>query len=111
MNILFKDDKEKEMYQNPDTLRKKFGLQIAKMITKRIQELQAFSSIGELLSSGIGKGHFLKGDYKHCLALSLTGNYRLIVQPFFEDDTDFSVLKTHNLNIVIIIKVEDYHGK
>jgi mRNA-degrading endonuclease YafQ of YafQ-DinJ toxin-antitoxin module len=110
VNILFKTEKEKEFYQDFNKLKKKHGLQLAKIITRRIQEMESFESVGTLFDSKLGKGHFLKGQYKGYFALSLTGNFRLIVEPQNEN-TDLSHLDLNSLKIVTIIKVEDYHGK
>ncbi|WP_059171979.1 hypothetical protein [Bacillus sp. FJAT-27445] len=110
MNILFKNDKERELYQNFSKLRKIYGEKLGKLITRRIQELEAFDSVGQLLDSKVGKGHFLKAEYKNCIALRLTSNYRLIIEPVYGEDTDFAHLDIYGLKIVTILKVEDYHG-
>lgn len=111
MNILFETNKEKAFYEDFKALRKSYGNDLAKLITKRIIQIESFESVGDLLDSGIGKGHYLKGNYKNCIALSLTGNYRLIIRPLHDEDTDFSQLDNYSLTIVTILKVEDYHGK
>ncbi|MDZ4579780.1 hypothetical protein [Bacillus cereus] len=111
MNILFKNEKEKDFYEDFKKLRKKFGPDLATRITKRISQIEAFESVGDLLDSKLGKGHYLNHDYKNCIGLSLTGNYRLIIEPTYNEGTDFSQLDNYNLKIVTILKVEDYHGK
>lgn len=110
MNILFNNEKEKEFYQNFPKLKKAYGEKLGKMITRRITEVESFESVGYLLDSQIGKGHFLKGEYKNCIALRLTANYRLIIEPIYSEGTDFSRLDLYSLRIVTILKVEDYHG-
>ncbi|QDZ95922.1 hypothetical protein [Bacillus altitudinis] len=111
MNILFETDKERAFFEDFKLLRKRYGNDLAKLITRRIIEIESHDSVGDLLSSGIGKGHYLKGNYKNCIALNLTGNYRLIIRPFLGEDIDISQLNNYRLTIVTILKVEDYHGK
>lgn len=111
MNILFETDKDKEFYENFVALKKCFGNDLARMITKRIDQIESFESIGELLDSKLGKGHYLKENYKNCIALNLNKNYRLIIKPVYNEIEDFSRLDNYNLKIVTILKVEDYHGK
>lgn len=111
MDILFETNKDKAFYEDIKALRKKYGNDLAKAITKRIVQIETFGSVGELLDSGIGKGHYLTANYKNCIALNLTGNYRLIIQPLHDEHTNFSHLDNYSLTIVTILKVEDYHGK
>ena len=111
MNILFETDKDKAFYEDFKALRKRYGNDLAKLITRRLNEIDDFDSVGDLLDSGIGKAHYLKNNYKNCIGISLTGNYRLIVRPLYDEDTDFSQLDNYSLTIVTILKVEDYHGK
>ena len=111
MNILFETDKDKAFYEDFKALRKSYGNDLAKLITRRLNEIDDFDSVGDLLDSGIGKGHYLKNNYRNCIGLSLTGNYRLIIRPLYDEDTDFSQLDNYSLSKVTILKVEDYHGK
>lgn len=84
---------------------------MAKVITKRVDQLKAANSVGEYMSFKIGNPHFLKGPYKHCIGITLTGNYRLIIEPIYEEGTDFSNLNLYTLRVVTIMEVEDYHGR
>lgn len=111
MDILYEKEKDKRLYEDFKALRKKHGNDLARIITKRITQIESFETVGDLLDSGLGKGHYLKNNYQNCIALSLTGNYRLIIKPHYYEDTDFSQLDNYTLEIVTILKVEDYHGK
>lgn len=110
MEVQFKSNKERDFYQDIKALRKDFGDIMAKLIVRRINELEAFDSIGQLMNMKIGKPHFLTGEYIHCIGLSLTGNYRLIVKPLYEENTDFSKLNLDKIFIVRVMEVIDYHG-
>lgn len=109
VDILFKDEEQKEVFFSEKLLKLKYG-NLAKMITKRMDQLRAAKSVGEYMSYKIGTPHFLKGEYKRCIGIKLTGNYRLIIEPVYEENTDFSMLNLYALRVVTIMEVEDYHG-
>jgi plasmid maintenance system killer protein len=110
VDILFKDEDQKELFNCEKSLKKRYG-QMAKIITRRMDQLRAANSVGEYMAFKLGNPHFLKGDYKRCIAVSLTGNYRLIFEPVYEEDTDFANLNLFTLRVVTILEVEDYHGR
>ncbi|GEM_PF-3814463 len=109
MEIRFPDDKKREFYQSEKQLTRTYGKQMARKITQRIEQMESFDSVGELLDSKIGKGHTLEHNYKNCLSLHLTGNYRLISKLIYNDNTDLSKLNFYEIEIVEIIEVKDYH--
>lgn len=108
MDILFLNDKQREIFSSEKLLKINHG-QMAKIITTRLDQLRAAKSVGEYMSNNIGKPHFLKEQYKGCIGIRLTGNYRLIVKPLYAESTDFSVLDLYKLEVVTIMEVEDYH--
>lgn len=110
MDILFINEKEKEIFNCEKLLKTEYG-QMAKIITKRIDQLKAARSVGEYMALKIGNPHFLKGDYNRCIGVSITGNYRLIFEPLYEENSDFSKLNLNTLRVVTILEVDDYHGK
>jgi plasmid maintenance system killer protein len=110
VDILFNDEDQKEVFNNERLLKAKHG-QMSKIIVKRMDQLKAAKSVGEYMSLKLGNPHFLKGEYKRCIGVSLTGNYRLIIEPVYEDDTDFSNLNLFTLRVVTIMEVDDYHGR
>jgi len=110
VEVIYKNDREKSFYQDIKALRKDYGDVMAKLIMRRIAEIESHDSVGQLLDRKIGKAHMLTDDYKHCVGISLTGNYRLIIKPVYDDDTDFSQLKLRTVHIVKVMEVIDYHG-
>jgi plasmid maintenance system killer protein len=110
VDILFVDEKQKETFNSEKLLRAQYG-QMAKIITKRLDQIRAASSLGEYMAMNIGNPHFLKGDYKRCISVKLTGNYRLIFEPLYKENEDFSNLNLTTLSVVTILEVDDYHGK
>jgi plasmid maintenance system killer protein len=110
VEVLFKNSKEKELYQDIRALRRDFGDVMAKLIIRRLNEIEAIGSVGELLNKKIGKAHILTGNYKHCIGLHLTGNYRLVINPLYEKATDFSSVDFQKVCTVKVVEVVDYHG-
>lgn len=111
MEVRFLDEKEERNYQDIKFLRRSYGETMAKMIQRRINEIEAIESVGLLLDLKIGKAHLLDHEYKYHIGLNLTGNYRLIIKPLYNDDTDYSRLNLHEIQIITIMEVKDYHGK
>ncbi|NQX44434.1 hypothetical protein HQN87_03730 [Paenibacillus tritici] len=111
MEVRYLSEKEEENYQNIKYLRKKHGEIMAKSIQNRISQIESLDSVGVLLDTKIGKAHMLDHEYKYHIGLNLTGNYRLIIKPVYEEHTDFSELNLHTIFIVTIMEVKDYHGK
>lgn len=109
MEIRFTSDKNRQFYQSENQLTKKYGKQLALKITQRLQQIDAFESVGQLLDSKIGKGHILGHEYKDCFSVHLNGNYRLIAKMIYSEDSDLSTLNFHKIEIVQIIEVKDYH--
>jgi proteic killer suppression protein len=109
MEIKFTSDKNQQFYQSEKQLTKKYGKQLSLKITQRLQEMDAFESVGELLDSNIGKGHLLAHEYKDCFSVHLTGNYRLIAEMIYSEDSDLSKLNFYKIKIIQVIEVKDYH--
>ncbi len=109
MDILFNSESEKNLYNNERELKRKFG-QMSKIIGKRLDQIRSTSSIAEYLNMGLGKPHFLNGNYEKCISVNLTGNYRLIIEPVYPEETSFDAINLSILKIVTIVEVTDYHG-
>jgi len=82
-------------------LRKAVGIDLAKAIKKRIDMLEAISSFQHFMSNRLGNPHPLSGEFKGCYAISLSPNYRLIIEPQITDKCD----------VIIVRGVVDYHGE
>lgn len=110
MNIIFKGAREKKFYESQKELVREYGPQLGRNIIRRINELQMYDSVGELLDYGKGNPHFLTGNLDKCIGISISGNYRLIVKPLFDEGIDFSKLDLYSIEIIKIMEVDDYHG-
>ncbi|OGO23946.1 MAG: hypothetical protein A2Z28_02710 [Chloroflexi bacterium RBG_16_51_9] len=74
-----------------------FGLPIGRKYIQRLAVLRAVDKFAELYGHRALRLHALKGNRTGQYAMTLTGNYRLIIEKV-EEDT------------VRITNVEDYHG-
>jgi toxin HigB-1 len=74
-----------------------FGVPVGRKYIQRIAVLRAADKFSELYGYQALRLHPLKGNMKGQYAISLTGNYRLIIEMIEEDR-------------VRITNVEDYHG-
>lgn len=91
-------------------LARKFGMERAKKIRARLDDLAAADCL-EVMKDITGNCHELSADRKGQLAVSLTGNYRLVFVP----DHDPPVLKEDggldwlNITKIKVTEVVDYH--
>ena len=74
-----------------------FGVPIGRKYIQRLAVLRAVDTFAQLYGHRALRLHPLRGNRAGEYALTLTGNYRLIVEPISEDK-------------VRILDVEDYHG-
>ena len=74
-----------------------FGVPVARKYIQRLTVLRAVDTFGQLHGYRALRLHPLRGDRAGQHAITLTGNYRLIIEQVGED-------------AVHILSVEDYHG-
>ncbi len=74
-----------------------FGTPVGRKYIQRIAVLRASDKFSDLFEHRALRLHPLKGDRAGQYSISLTGNYRLIVERIAEDR-------------VRVVDVEDYHG-
>jgi len=74
-----------------------FGIPISRKYIQRLAIIRATDKFAELFGHRALRLHPLKGDRTGQYALTLSGNYRLIIEKLDEDK-------------VYIVDVEDYHG-
>ena len=74
-----------------------FGVSIGRKYIQRLAILRAVENFTQLYGHRALHLHPLRGDRSGQYAMTLTGNYRLIVERISED-------------VVRILNVEDYHG-
>jgi toxin HigB-1 len=74
-----------------------FGVPIGRKYIQRLAILRAMEKFSQLYGFQALRLHPLKGNHTGQYAITLTGNYRLIVEKIREDKVN-------------ILDVEDYHG-
>ena len=74
-----------------------FGVAIGRKYIQRLGLLRATEKFSQLYGFQALKLHHLKGNREGQFAISLTGNFRLIIEKIQEDK-------------VLILDLEDYHG-
>lgn len=95
-----------KILDDPNKVIKKIGLDLARKLKQRFNELEACSNFKQYLDNGIGKPHPLVGNLDKLYGISLNKNYRLIIEPI-TDKLDDDSLK--NCNEINIKGVMDYH--
>lgn len=111
MDILFGSRRDEKLFSDFKALTRKFGARSAKKITNRLAMLRYAGTLGDL-RGGLGRLHELKGDRKGQLALDITGNMRLVLEPAHEPvpTKDDGGLDWTQITAVRILEVVDYHG-
>lgn len=107
MEIEFDDKKVQQYFDDFSLMARKKGLELTKIIKRRVEQLKAATTFTDYLKTGLGKPHALTGDKKDLFAISITGNIRLIVKPCSDDLSYEALLMCKK---IIIKGVEDYHG-
>ena len=94
-------------FSNFKLLAADYGLNLAKILYRRIAELQAYETVEDLFSSNLGSPHFLSGELEKCIAVSLTKNVRLILSTEFISDDISEIMQSKTIEIKGVV---DYHG-
>ena len=106
MQIDINDQKVKKVLMDSKKLIKQVGLEMSKKIYQRFSELEASPNFKAYLDYGIGKPHPLVGNLDNLFGITLTKNYRLIVEPITDRLDDDSLRKCKKVNLK---GVADYH--
>lgn len=110
MLIRYKTKKLEKRLTDPKELNKNFG-QLAKKINQRISQLKAADNLSIMRTLPAARCHELTGEYEDCLAVDVSGNYRLI----FKRDHDPRPQKPDggldwtSVTIIEIQEIKDYH--
>ena len=99
LDIQFKTNKLERAYRNTKEGRRQLGAERHRRFVQRINIISEAQSIDELASLPVLHWHPLKGDHAGQFAVTLTGNWRLILT-IIEDVPE----------AVRVEEVIDYHG-
>lgn len=82
MQFKYQDEKVQKIFSDAKVLQRKVGLEIGKKVKQRMNQLEATDNFYQYLTKiGFGKLHSLSGDLDKCFGISITANYRLVVEP------------------------------
>ena len=98
--------KRVEKCMQDSELIKRVGLQPAKRIRLRLNQIGSALTLAEYLGIGLGKPHSLSADKKGQYGVSVSANYRIIFFPVFSSDN----VELDSVKEIEIIGVGDYHG-
>lgn len=100
------NQKLEKLLNDSNKLIRKIGLEMAKMVKKRFNEMKASPNFKEYVSYGLGKPHPLTGNLDKLYGIHLNKNYRLIVEPLVGVLDDINLEECKNVNIKGVV---DYH--
>ncbi|KGO13444.1 hypothetical protein NZ45_12335 [Clostridium botulinum] len=111
MKVTIGSKKLEKIINNEKKLIKKYGVENARLIIKRLDQLKAADSLGIMVKFRIGRCHSLSSNFKGKFALDLDHPDRLIIEPVFEDNIDLSQINYFDIKEIVVLEVKDYHGK
>ena len=111
MNILFKTTKLKKECNDEKLLVRRYGARRAKLIQRRLYDLQAANSLEVLRSLPQARCHELKDNRKGQLSVDLDHPYRLVFEPYENPipRKEDGGLDWSKVTAIIIHGVEDTH--
>ena len=110
MEINYKSRTLERNCTDPRFLKKTYN-QIAKRLNQRIKQLEAADNLGVMATLPGARCHELKGNLAGCLAVNVSGNWRLIFRPEHDPipQKPDGGLDWSSVTRITILKVEDYH--
>ena len=98
MEITYKNKKLRRICTENKVAIQTYGIEMARKIEMRIQEIQVADSVESMIRYRIGRCHLLKNNRKDQYAVDLIHPYRLV----FEQQGD-------TIELVHIFEIVDYH--
>ena len=109
MELTYKNDNLQKLYEDANynkELVKKYGIEVAKKLPKRINELKAFNSLNDVPTSLPYRRHKLSGDLKEHFAVNITGQYRLI---FRQKENNIIIEDLREIKEIEIMEVSKHY--
>ena len=98
MKVVYKTRALQRVCTDASEARKKYGADMARRITRRIDQLHSAKTVEHLIQLKTGRCHPLKGDRAGQYAMDLVHPYRLI----FEKIGDV-------IQVAQVVEIADYH--
>ena len=110
MRIEFKTNKLKKQLTDPRELVKALG-QRAKKAKQRMEEFKAAENLAVIATLPGPRCHELTGDHAGQLAVDISGNYRIVFEPYHDPipEKDNGGLNWEQVTAIRILQIEDYH--
>lgn len=110
MEISYCSNKLEKQLTKPRELAKAFG-QMARKVSQRHEELKSADSLSVLRLFPAANCHELTGDRKGQLAVSISGNYRIIFEPNHSPIPvkEDGGLDWQSVTAITILEITDYH--
>lgn len=110
MRVEFKTNKLKKQLTDPKELAKALG-QRAKKANQRMQEFKAADNLAVIGTLPGPKCHELTGDRAGQLAVEISGNYRILFEPYHNPipEKPDGGWDWRQITAVRILQIEDYH--
>lgn len=98
MELEYKSKSLRRICEDLAYCQKKYGLDMAKIIKRRINEIRSSKSVDFMMQHGIGRCHALKGKRNNQYAVDLVHPFRLVFE-----------IREEHIVIAKIIEIVDYH--
>ena len=110
MEISYKSRKLEKQLTDPKEMTKSFG-QLARKVNQRLKDLTDADHLAIIRTIPAARCHELTGDRKGELAVDVSGNYRMIFEPFHDPipEKDDGGLNWEKVTKIQINEIEDYH--
>ncbi|MFZ5866218.1 MAG: type II toxin-antitoxin system RelE/ParE family toxin [Thermodesulfobacteriota bacterium] len=112
MDITYKTNKMRKVFNSGKRLVQEYGAERAKKVMMRQDLLRAAPNLAQVDARPPTRRHELKGNRKGQFAVDLTGNYRLVFEPSHDPlprKADGG-LDLERITAITILSVEDYHN-
>ena len=106
LEIEISDKVVAKIMNNSKKLQKIVGIDMARKIIQRFNELRSAPNFKDYLDYQIGKPHPLTGNLDNCFGIHLNRNYRLVVKPLAEQLDNNSLKECKKIDIKGVV---DYH--
>ncbi len=110
MEISYKNKKLEKQLTNPGELIKSYG-QLAVKIKMRLKNLKDADNLAVMRTLPAARCHELSGNRKGELAVDVSGNYRLIFEPYHDPipQKEDGGMNWEEIKKIQINQIEDYH--
>ncbi len=112
MEISFKSRKLEKSLTDPKEISKTYGI-MAKKVNQRMKDLLAASTLAVMKTIPAANCHELKGDRDGQLAVDISGNWRIILEPDHDPVPAKAEggLDWNSITHIKVLEVTDYHKK